>query len=44
MKERKIKIGVLGGYRGNSMIKYANTVDDSELVAVCDKSEEVLEK
>lgn len=44
MEARKIRIGVLGGFRGNSMIKYANTVDDTELVAICDKSEEVLEK
>ncbi len=38
----KIKIGVLGGYRGESMIRYAHTADNAELVAVCDKSEDVI--
>ena len=39
---KKIKIGVVGGYRGDSMIKYANTADNAELVAICDKNPEVI--
>ncbi len=42
--EKKVRIGVLGGYRGESMIKYARTADNAELVAVCDYNVEVLEK
>ena len=38
----KIKIGVLGGYRGSSMINYCERADNAEVVAICDKSEEVL--
>lgn len=38
----KVRIGVLGGYRGESMIKYAHSADNAELVAVCDKSADVL--
>ena len=41
--KRKIKIGVLGGYRGTSMINYCKRADNAEVVAICDKSEEVLE-
>ena len=40
--DRKIKIGVLGGYRGSSMINYCERADNAEIVAICDKSEEVL--
>ncbi len=40
----KVRIGVLGGYRGESMIKYARTADNAVLVAVCDFNEEVLNK
>ena len=40
--ERKIRIGVLGGYRGSSMINYCERADNAEIVAICDKSEEVL--
>lgn len=39
----KIRIGVLGGYRGESMIKYAHTADNAQLVAICDKDPVVLE-
>ena len=39
---KKIKIGVLGGYRGLSMVNYCVKSDDAELVAICDKNEEVL--
>lgn len=38
----KIKIGVLGGYRGSSMINYCERADNAEVVAICDKSHEVL--
>ena len=41
---KKIKIGVLGGFRGASMIKYAKVAENAELVAVCDKLPSVLEK
>ena len=41
---KKIKIGVLGGFRGASMIKYANVAQNAELVAVCDKLPEVLKR
>lgn len=39
---KKIKIGVLGGYRGSSMINYCERADNAEVVAICDKCEEVL--
>ena len=41
---KKIRIGVLGGYRGASMINYARIAENAELVAVCDKLPEVIEK
>ncbi len=41
---RKIKIGVLGGYRGSSMINYCKRADNAEVVAICDKLPEVLEQ
>ncbi|MBQ9355087.1 MAG: Gfo/Idh/MocA family oxidoreductase [Clostridia bacterium] len=34
---KKIKIGVLGLYRGSSMINYCLAADNAELVAICDK-------
>lgn len=40
---KKVRIGVLGGYRGKSMINYAKNADNAELVAICDKSKDVLE-
>ncbi len=40
----KVRIGVLGGYRGQSMINYAKSADNAQLVAICDKNPEVLEK
>lgn len=39
---KKIKIGVLGGYRGTSMISYCKKADNADIVAICDKSPEVL--
>lgn len=40
---KKVKIGVMGVYRGNSMINYCKLADNAELVAICDKWEEGLE-
>ena len=34
---KKIRIGVLGGYRGTSMINYCKRADNAEIVAICDK-------
>ena len=40
---KKIKIGVLGGYRGTSMINYCKAADNAELVAICDNAPGVIE-
>lgn len=40
---KKIKIGVLGAYRGSSMINYCTRADNAEVVAICDKSAEAIE-
>lgn len=40
---RKIRIGVLGGFRGNSMINYCKKASNAEVVAICDKDPDVLE-
>ena len=40
----KIKIGVFGGGRGSSMIKFCKLYQGAELVAICDKYQEVLDK
>lgn len=39
----KIKIGVMGAYRGSSMINYCAIADNAEVVAICDKWEEGLQ-
>ncbi|MBQ9783256.1 MAG: Gfo/Idh/MocA family oxidoreductase [Clostridia bacterium] len=39
---KKIRIGVLGAYRGSSMINYCHCADNAEVVAICDKWEEGL--
>ena len=39
----EVKIGVFGGYRGSSMINYCKTADNAKVVAICDKSPEVLD-
>lgn len=39
---KKIKIGVLGGYRGTGMINYCKIADNAEIVAICDNNEIVL--
>ena len=41
---RKIKVGVLGAYRGNTMIRYCTGSDRAEVVAICDKWEEGLRR
>ena len=33
---RKIRVGVLGGYRGSSMINYCKRADNAQVVAICD--------
>ncbi len=38
----KLRIGVLGGYRGTSMINYCRIADNAEVVAICDKNDEVI--
>lgn len=39
----KVRIGVLGAYRGSSMINYCKRANNAELVAICDKLPEALE-
>ena len=39
---KKIRIGVLGAYRGSSMINYCKISDNAEVVAICDKYPEAL--
>ena len=41
---KKIKVGVLGAYRGTGMINYCKAADNAELVAICDKYAPALEK
>lgn len=38
----KVKIGVLGGHRGSSMIDYCEKSENAEVVAICDKNTDVL--
>ena len=40
---KKVRIGVLGGYRGSSMINYCKRAANAEIVAICDKIPQVLE-
>ena len=40
----KIRIGVMGAYRGTSMINYCKIAGNAEVVAICDKWKEGLEK
>ncbi len=44
MQNRKIKIGVIGAYRGTSMINYCKNAGNAELVAICDKWEDALNR
>ena len=41
---KKIRIGVLGAYRGTGMINYCKAADNAEVVAICDKWVDGLEK
>ena len=41
---RKVKIGVIGIGRGQSMMRFCHAVDNAELVAICDKWEEGLHR
>lgn len=41
---KKVRIGVLGGYRGGAMIEYCKNSNNAELVAICDKNEEVIKR
>ena len=41
-EQKKIRIGVLGAYRGTSMISYCDASDNAEVVAICDKWPEAL--
>ena len=43
-ERRKVKVGVLGAYRGTGMINYCKVADNAELVAICDKYVPALEK
>ena len=40
---KKVRIGVLGGHRGTTMIDYCKKADNAEVVAICDKLPETLE-
>lgn len=40
----KVKIGVLGAFRGTSMINYCENAKNAKVVAICDKWEEGLQK
>lgn len=40
----KIKIGVFGAGRGSSMIRYCADADNADIVAICDKSEQILNR
>ena len=40
----KVKFGVLGVGRGSSMIKFCETAENAEVVAICDKWEEGLRR
>ena len=40
----KIKVGVFGGCRGNSMIQYCRGAKNAVVVAICDKFDSVIEK
>ena len=41
---KKIKVGVVGAYRGKQMINFCLGTDNAELVAICDKNEKLLDK
>lgn len=39
---KKVRVGVLGAYRGSSMINYCKRASNAEVVAICDKTPEAL--
>lgn len=39
----KVRIGVVGAYRGATMINYCKRADNAEIVAICDNNQEVLD-
>ena len=41
---KKVRIGVLGAHRGMSMIYYCKQAENAQVVAICDKWEEGLER
>ena len=41
---KKVRIGVMGAYRGTSMINYCESAENAEVVAICDKWVEGLER
>ncbi|MDO4618905.1 MAG: Gfo/Idh/MocA family oxidoreductase [Clostridia bacterium] len=41
--DKKVRVGVLGGYRGASMINYCKRADNAEVVAICDNAPDVLD-
>lgn len=41
---KKVKIGVLGAYRGGAMINYCKISANAEVVAICDKAPEMLDE
>lgn len=40
---KKVKIGVMGAYRGTSMINYCKIAGNAEIVAICDKWQDALD-
>ena len=42
MEQRMIKIGVLGGFRGNSIMRCCKLAKNAQVVAICDKREDVI--
>lgn len=42
--KQKMKIGVVGAYRGSTMIHYCKIAANAEVVAICDYNEEILEE
>lgn len=44
MEQKKVKIGVLGAYRGSNIINYCKALDDVEIVAICDNSPDVIKR
>lgn len=40
---KKVRIGVLGAYRGSSMINYCELANNAKVVAICDKWQEALD-